>query len=217
MSGDRGADAPYSVADSRRKSRARPGLRSSVSSWMHKFRANLCKVTSEALAETSGSDSGRSTVDALFDGATETADGRELEGDTEARSSTSQTLVAKSEEEAALGKHSQSWTFETFDPHEQRQVLHGDSSVPFVDGPKLWHIRRELWTAPTANNSVQEAAEHRASFRKIKPHYYPRIYRKLVLDDRPLSQPINLEDVMKIMDAGWLETNKWERASRGLA
>ncbi|AGO12430.1 AaceriAER078Wp [[Ashbya] aceris (nom. inval.)] len=217
MSGHRSADAPSSAVDSRRKNRVRAGLRSSVSSWMHKFRVNLCKVASEALSETSGSDGGRSTVDALFDGATETVDARELEVDTEARSSTSQTLVAKSEEEAAEDKHPQSWTFETFDPREQREALHADSSTPFVDGPKLWHIRRKLWTAPTANNSVQEAAEHRASFRKIKPHYYPRIYRKLVLDDRPLSQPINLEDVMKIMDAGWLETNKWERASRGLA
>ncbi|AET38739.1 Gag1p Ecym_3246 [Eremothecium cymbalariae DBVPG len=201
-------------------------VKSSMSSWMHKFKLNLRKAAAEVLSDSSDSEYGKSTVEAFFDGDTEVPVERasEVEADGEENShATTLTCTLRSDREAAIGAAAStdpdrplSFTFLNFDPSVACDVSRSQSDEPFIDGPTIWKARRQLWTAKTEQNTIKEASEHRANFQKIRPQYYTRIYRKLVIEGKSLSQPVNLQDVMKILDCGWIETNKWERAAKGL-
>ncbi|AMD19944.1 HCL207Wp [Eremothecium sinecaudum] len=187
--------------------------------WMHKFRVNLNKVSSEVLSDSSVSDYGKRTVDALFNGSTEISPDW-VEQERYLEDASARSLSTTDQEQTACSSNTEEvteeYTFSSYDPIKQRELLSSQCSGPFIRGPEIWETRRKLWTARSENNTEDGAAAHKANFEKIKPQYYPRIYKKLVVDDRSLSEPVNLSDVMKIIEAGWVEKKKWELASKGL-
>ena len=109
---------------------------------------------------------------------------------------------------------------ETFDNYDdvfacnQLRLLKGE---PFIDAVDIWEHRRELWQQTTNDITDSDIEESREEFQKIPSEYYDRIYKKLVIEDKPLREPLNLQDALKVINAGWTETKKWERAANGVA
>lgn len=109
-------------------------------------------------------------------------------------------------------------TFENFDSTAECAKLRAERGEPFYQADEIWERRRCLWTQPTGENmNVAEYQRHRDMFASIPHHYYSRIYKKLVLDEKPLREPLNLQDALKVINSGWVETRKWENAAKGLA
>ncbi|CCD27131.1 Gag1p NDAI_0J02390 [Naumovozyma dairenensis CBS 421] len=112
-------------------------------------------------------------------------------------------------------------TYETYNSELECAKLRSkceSENKPFIEGHLIWEHRRELWNKPRNDIKIDQAeiASRRKVFQSIPEQYYPRIYKKLVVDDKPLREPLNLEDAMKIINAGWHETKKWANAANGL-
>lgn len=89
-------------------------------------------------------------------------------------------------------------------------------------GETLWELRRTKWLATTDDVDVAAKMEELAaklSIKHIPKELYPRIYSSFVEKSRPLKadRRINLEDLVNIINAGWISEEKWERAAKGLA
>lgn len=213
------------------------GIGSSIRTILHKCKANLKKVAHEALGDSS-SDGESTTVDALFDGDTVKEESclpqksvQRISEDGNSSTSATQTgemrltdenesgdTISLEEEVDTQGKTNAVQTFANYNPVEECTRLRSEFGEPFIQGELIWRRRRELWTTrPDNSTKCNESQQHRSSFDKVSPQYYTRIYKKLVLDNKPLRQPLNLQDAMRVINAGWVETNKWERASKGLA
>ena len=88
-------------------------------------------------------------------------------------------------------------------------------------GNALWEIRRARWLSLDDNDHVEEKVEQRAaelSLKHISRDLYPRIYRDLV-EKAKLLKPgkrVNLEDMVMVINAGWVHEKVWESASKGL-
>lgn len=89
-------------------------------------------------------------------------------------------------------------------------------------GETLWEYRRAQWLATEdgvdAGTKLEERAA-RLSIKHIPKELYPRIYSNFVEKSKPLKadKRINLEDLINIINAGWISDEKWERAAKGLA
>ncbi|SCU97504.1 LAFA_0G11760g1_1 [Lachancea sp. 'fantastica'] len=108
-------------------------------------------------------------------------------------------------------------TFATYNAVEECVKLRSKFGEPFVQADRIWRRRRELWCKPTDNAQLAVAARNRERFEEIAPRHYVRVYRKLVVDGVPLKRALNLQDAVRVINAGWVETQKWERAAKGLA
>lgn len=114
--------------------------------------------------------------------------------------------------------------FLSFDPvqevaklRQEDQLKKADSVDTFSRGPEVWEKRRKLWLTVTPSNTLESAKKARESFADISPKKYGVIYKRLVMEDAHLKKNLNLQDVVKVINAGWVETSKWERAAQGLA
>mmetsp|Transcript_8116 Transcript_8116/g.8051 ORF Transcript_8116/g.8051 Transcript_8116/m.8051 type:complete len:321 (-) Transcript_8116:1207-2169(-) len=87
-------------------------------------------------------------------------------------------------------------------------------------GETLWEYRRSKWLATTSEGELS-AKEHlrQLSIAHIPKNSYVRIYNNLVDKGRLLKNDkrINLSDLIKIINAGWISEERWERAAKGLA
>ncbi|QLL33282.1 hypothetical protein HG536_0E01930 [Torulaspora globosa] len=109
-------------------------------------------------------------------------------------------------------------SFERFDTYAEYVKLRNESREPFCRGPELWERRRALWLRPAASQAEETAQQSRRElFATIPQAYHTRIFKKLVMDNKPLREPMNLQDAIQIINAGWIETRKWENAAKGLA
>lgn len=109
-------------------------------------------------------------------------------------------------------------TFENFNSIAECVKLRNECGEPFYQANEIWERRRGLWTQPAEENTnLAESQRNRHMFASIPHNYYSRIYKKLVLDEKPLREPLNLQDALKVINAGWVETKKWENAAKGLA
>lgn len=87
-------------------------------------------------------------------------------------------------------------------------------------GEVLWNYRRSVWLE---NRSDENGAESKESNRKaivdLPKTLYPRIYSNLIEKSKPLKdgKRINLQDLLQIIDDGWVQEQRWERAAKGLA
>lgn len=111
--------------------------------------------------------------------------------------------------------------FDSFDVVEECNQMRSNMKGPFTHGETLWEIRRQLWQVDThqdiENNPHRlKSQENRKLFQNIPEQYYHRIYKKLVLEDKPLREPLNLQDALKVINSGWTETKKWDNAAKGL-
>ncbi|CCK69053.1 Gag1p KNAG_0B06230 [Huiozyma naganishii CBS 8797] len=103
-------------------------------------------------------------------------------------------------------------SFDNYDAVMECQRLREKVGEPFCSADQIWAERRDLWTKKTI---AQVDESNREMFNKIPEQYYHRIYQKLIMDDRPLKDPLNLEDIMKVINSGWKETKTWDNAARG--
>lgn len=110
-------------------------------------------------------------------------------------------------------------SYRKFDSVKECVKLRQEVGEPFCKGNEIWERRRALWVQPTASKDsyAADCRRHREIYSSIPQAYHTRIYKKLVMDDKPLREPMNLQDALQIINAGWVETKKWENAAKGLA
>lgn len=109
-------------------------------------------------------------------------------------------------------------SFAKFDSIAECVKLRNSSRGPFCGGDELWERRRALWLQPSKSQSDNNVLQARREvFATIPQMYHTRIFKKLVMDNKPLREPMNLQDAIQIINAGWIETRKWENAAKGLA
>ncbi|EMG50606.1 hypothetical protein G210_2082, partial [Candida maltosa Xu316] len=91
-------------------------------------------------------------------------------------------------------------------------------------GTNLWEYRRSKWlnnTNPISISNNEEKLKKRlreTSISYIPKESYIKIYSSLIDKNKVLrnDKHINLSDLIKIMNIGWIAEDKWERAARGL-
>ncbi|CCF56017.1 hypothetical protein KAFR_0A05820 [Kazachstania africana CBS 2517] len=108
-------------------------------------------------------------------------------------------------------------TFDNYDSVKECGKLRKLVGEPFHQGEMIWNQRRTLWSQDLTKLTPEQLRERREKFSSVPKDCYTRIYKKLVVDDKPLRDPVNLQDAIKIINAGWIETQKWENAAKGLA
>lgn len=111
-------------------------------------------------------------------------------------------------------------TFQEFDAVQEAKKLQRESgsSDIFVDGHKIWQMRRDIWLNSTSEERTR--AKHKSlenSLVGISKDNYPIIYNSLIEKQKTLKKPMKLKDALKIINAGWIASKKWERAAQGLA
>ncbi|CUM50282.1 unnamed protein product [Debaryomyces tyrocola] len=87
-------------------------------------------------------------------------------------------------------------------------------------GEMLWEYRRSKWLATNPEGELRaEEHLHQLSIAHIPKNSYVRIYNNLVDKGRLLKngKRINLSDLIKVINAGWIAEERWERAAKGLA
>lgn len=124
----------------------------------------------------------------------------------------------ETDEEESCDEEEEMESFRRFDTVAECDRLRKQSPGPFCRGYEIWQRRRALWLRPTGSQAkLRESEARREVFATIPPNYYTRIYKRLVMDNKPLREPMNLQDAIQIINAGWIETRKWEDAANGLA
>ncbi|CAH02054.1 Gag1p [Kluyveromyces lactis] len=210
-------------------------LKRSVKKFMGKLMRTVKHVAHETLDD-SDTDYDYGTVDNMFIGPVTAENNKadcnrpqNLQNDAihENRlSSNSETLAFRSETDGYSADTSEAANcdeciqdFESFDPVEECAKLRQrqPDGVPFIKGPEIWEKRRQLWLKVTPENTLAHSEKSRAMFSDISPKKYGPIYKRLVMEDAHLRKNLNLQDVIKVIDAGWVETSKWDRAAQGAA
>lgn len=108
-------------------------------------------------------------------------------------------------------------TFDEYDVVKECEKLRKKTKGPFYGSESIWQTRRNLW-AEVVTTDGEDSIEHtRDVFKAIPEQYYYRVYKKLVMEDKPLREPLNLEDAMKVINSGWMETKTWDNAAKGVA
>lgn len=84
-------------------------------------------------------------------------------------------------------------------------------------GSNLWEYRRSKWLQCDDPNKLNNRLKQ-TSISYIPKDSYVQIYSSLIDKNKTLKNDkhINLLDLLKIINAGWIAEDKWERAARGL-
>ncbi|KAL6452139.1 hypothetical protein SBY92_001396 [Candida maltosa Xu316] len=84
-------------------------------------------------------------------------------------------------------------------------------------GTNLWEYRRSKWLNNTNPKKLKKRLRE-TSISYIPKESYIKIYSSLIDKNKVLrnDKHINLSDLIKIMNIGWIAEDKWERAARGL-
>ncbi|SCU90187.1 LAME_0E07426g1_1 [Lachancea meyersii CBS 8951] len=217
--------------DRKLSSSSNASVRNPFRQFLSKCRVGLHRISKEVLDSDSVEECG--TVNGLFDHEDRKKSRTEERRSEERNSSTSVTLNREmpltDEEDNEIERDSNEdccpsgssgsdpQTFATYDAVEECVKLRSKLGEPFVQAEQIWQKRRELWCKPTGEAEQLTAVENRDRFEEIAPRHYVRVYRKLVVEGVPLKRAINLQDAIKVINAGWVETQKWDRAAKGLA
>lgn len=116
----------------------------------------------------------------------------------------------------------ESVTYEDLDMRKLREQLESQTEEGLSQntsvGEKLWCYRRSAWLTPTKCEEEIEDRIHHQSLAHIPRDALPRLYINLVDRGRSLKHDkyVNLQDLTKIMNAGWIAEEKWDRAAKGL-
>ncbi|EDO16119.1 hypothetical protein Kpol_1001p31 [Vanderwaltozyma polyspora DSM 70294] len=210
------------------------GVKSSISQTFSRWRSTFKKITQETLNSLDNGSMNDDKVEALFqadDSSVSTSDPNS-EGTSYASNSMPPNLGAAVE--MRLTDETESFecsdsssdeddsdsnieTFSNYNATEKCKELRHELGEPFCSADIIWKRRRELWTEINeTNNDISGSEKRKQTFEKIPADYYPRVYKKLVIDDKPLKDPLNLEDAIQVINSGWTETKKWATAANGL-
>lgn len=208
------------------------GIRSSVSQALQKWRVAFKKLTHDTLNSLDDSTMTDDKIEALFQCDTMSTNSQPCR--MERRSSASVSIppmlniaveMRLTDETDSLdasysdsdGVDEEKETFATYDTAARCQQLRHELGEPFWQSDMIWKERRGFWVQVNPkNNDIECSEKRRVSFLKLPSDYYSRVYKKLVVDDKPLREPLNLEDAMKIINSGWAETKKWSNVVKGL-
>lgn len=150
--------------------------------------------------------------------------GAAAEVETDSRAGTSDMTVNSSDEtnssENGLNTVHSLPRFQDFDAVQEAKKLQREqgNNVVFSDGHQIWQKRREIWqnsTSEERTKAKQKSLEN--SLIGVSKDNYPIIYNSLIEKQKTLKKPMNLKDALKIINAGWIASKKWERAAQGLA
>ena len=106
--------------------------------------------------------------------------------------------------------------YQDIDVCKLREQIRVDGSTNI--GEALWEYRRTKWLLSSYGKDNQPVSTSKSIFDQIPKDSYVKIYNNLVDKGRPLKADrlINLHDLMKVINAGWVAEEKWERAAIGL-
>lgn len=81
---------------------------------------------------------------------------------------------------------------------------------PFVDGPLIWEKRRQAWLCSDTCGASTKPAKSRKSctLHNISKESYPTVYKHLIEKEKTLKRPMNLQDAVEVINAGWLSSKK---------
>ncbi|KAG7665355.1 uncharacterized protein J8A68_001043 [[Candida] subhashii] len=99
---------------------------------------------------------------------------------------------------------------------DSKSTLFNESNI----GSTLWEYRRKKWLSPNPNSPPNKLEQRliETSIQHVPKDCYVKLYSCLIEKNKELkhNKRINLSDVVKIINAGWIAEEKWERAARGL-
>ncbi|CUM66217.1 uncharacterized protein PRCAT00003877001 [Priceomyces carsonii] len=86
-------------------------------------------------------------------------------------------------------------------------------------GEKLWEIRRRLWVSPKNSERDIKQRINNLAVTNLSSELYIKVYSNLIDKGKRLKDDkrINLADLIKVINCGWIAEEKWERAAKGLA
>ncbi|GME83620.1 unnamed protein product [Ambrosiozyma monospora] len=94
---------------------------------------------------------------------------------------------------------------------------------PFIGGEELWKLQNEEWLKPSPENATLEGKhklQQRLSNMELRKYVatkdYYIVYKNLVINNRSLKKPMNLRDLLNVVEAGWTWTRVFEKAGRGV-
>lgn len=84
-------------------------------------------------------------------------------------------------------------------------------------GTTLWEYRRNKWLMNNDPKKVKQRVIE-TSIDHLPKDAYIKIYNNLVEKGKPLKKDkrLNLKDVVKVINVGWIVEEKWDRAAKGL-
>lgn len=96
---------------------------------------------------------------------------------------------------------------------DSKSTLFSQSNI----GTTLWEYRRNKWLICNDPEKTETRLQE-TSITHIPKESYAKIYNNLIEKNKTLkhNKHINLLDLVKIINAGWIAEEKWDRAARGL-
>lgn len=82
-----------------------------------------------------------------------------------------------------------------------------DEEAKINPGYRQWKQIRREW-----RRGAKDIQHKESMLNDIPESMYPKIYKHMVVQSRPLKQPMNLADAMKVIKAGWIEDGEWGAA-----
>lgn len=104
---------------------------------------------------------------------------------------------------------------------EEHMDIPSESNIKYNTniGEALWEYRRKKWLKSSVY-TVEEIRTRRNKLfiQSLPKDAYARIYYNLVNKGKSLkaNKRLNLRDIVQIINAGWTEESKWERAAKGM-
>lgn len=89
-------------------------------------------------------------------------------------------------------------------PGPDNPIVDPDDEITWNVGLNEWYKIRNWWQSPTAYQVERHHLDPSCS-----PDRFYAIYDKMIYHTRPLKQPLNLEDTVKIVKAGWIGEGSW--------
>ncbi|AQZ18287.1 YLR407W [Zygosaccharomyces parabailii] len=183
---------------------------------LHRWKEAMRKITHETLNKMDEKNYDEDGIDGLFQG----EERRSGESVTLAGASSETRLTTETEDDVTEGtkvsntkdKEQEHLAFEQCDYVGECSRLRREVGEPFHHGELIWLRRREMWNQTAKLNTIQDSQRRRNKFAEIPKQYYVRIYKKLSIEGKPLKEPLNLQDALKVVNAGWTEIRKCENA-----
>ncbi|ODV94689.1 hypothetical protein PACTADRAFT_50549 [Pachysolen tannophilus NRRL Y-2460] len=125
------------------------------------------------------------------------------------------------ESPSEFSKNNDIRNIDIFEKAEELRRQNGND--PFILGEQLWEIQNKQWLIPSPENStvngklkLQKKLAEQELKHVVSTKDYSIVYNNLVLKNKTLRNPMNLKDLIKVINAGWIIHKNWERAAKGL-
>ncbi|VEU24403.1 DEKNAAC105539 [Brettanomyces naardenensis] len=128
---------------------------------------------------------------------------------------TSATTSEFTSPKGSINRHNNNTTTES-EPTSDPDTSVPLTKEPFIGGEKLWKEQNRAWLTPAPEKTTMQGKLRlmkKQQSQDIRNHViardYPIVYRNLVIHNRTLKKPMNLKDLMRVLDVNW----NWNRLS----